>query len=33
VQVPVGLVQAAIAGAFIQAVGNAAIAAHQQVKS
>ena len=33
VQVPQGLDQAAIAGGFIQAVGNAAIAAHQQVKA
>jgi hypothetical protein len=33
VQVPQGLDQAAIAGAFVQAVGNAAVAAHQQVKS
>jgi phospholipase C len=33
VQAPLGLDQAAVAGAFVQAVGNAAIAAHQQVKS
>lgn len=33
VQVPKDLDQAAIAGEFIQAVGKAAIAAHQQVKS
>lgn len=31
--VPQNLDQAAVAGAFIRAVGNAAIAAHQQVKS
>jgi phospholipase C len=32
VQIPPGLDQAANAGAFVQAVGNAAIAAHQPVK-
>jgi len=33
VQVPRGIKKAAVAGAFVQAVGNAAVAAHQQVKS
>jgi hypothetical protein len=33
VQVPRRLNRAAVAGAFVQAVGNAAIAAHQRVKS
>jgi hypothetical protein len=31
--VPRGIKKAAVAGAFVQAVGNAAVAAHQQVKS
>jgi phospholipase C len=33
VQVPRRLNRAAVAGAFVQAVGNAAVAAHQRVKS